>query len=166
MTIAESLLPEYDHEMATTRSLLALVPEADSEWQPHSRSMTLGHLATHIYALSSIWVSMTVTRDALDLVRDEMPELAFGGTTALLERFDRDRALAREQLAACSDPAMMASWTLRHDGATVLEMPRIAVLRSFCFNHVIHHRGQLSVYLRLRDVPLPNIYGPTADTAA
>lgn len=166
MSIASALLPEFDHEGATTRALLALVPDAHGEWQPHPKSMSLGHLATHVRALGSIWVTMTVTRDALDFTRDDMPPLAFDGTADLLERFDRDRATSREQLAACSDEAMRAPWALRNDGATIFEMPRVVVLRSFCFNHLIHHRGQLSVYLRLLDVPLPNIYGPTADTAS
>ena len=166
MSIAQSLLPEFDHEMATTRSLLERVPEASAAWKPHPKSTSLGDLAAHVVSLSG-WASAILTLPELDLNPPGGPGFTpptFGTTEALLRQFDENVRGARATIAATSDQDMMVSWSLKNAGHAIFSMPRIAVFRSFMMNHVIHHRGQLSVYLRLNDVPLPSIYGPTADS--
>ena len=162
--IAPSLLPEFDHEMGTTRRLLVRVPEAELTWKPHDKSMSMGQLAGHLANLAS-WGTIILTSTAFDLAtmpRDRTPELP-ASVAALLATFDGKVAAARAELAPKTDAELMAMWTLKQDGEQVFTMPRISAFRSFVLNHTIHHRGQLSVYLRLKDVPLPSIYGPTAD---
>jgi len=164
MAITDALLPEYDHEMATTRRLLDRVPEAELGWKPHERSMSLGELAGHV-ANIPYWCSAILSRPDFDL--------ATGGTDArprtpasvshVLADFDGKSTAARALLAAASDAEMLAPWTLRRGDHVMFTLPRVAAVRSFVMNHIIHHRGQLSVYLRLKNVPLPPIYGPTAD---
>jgi uncharacterized damage-inducible protein DinB len=166
MSIAETLLPEFDHEMANTRQLLQVVPAADAAWRPHPRSYSLGDLAAHIARLP-LWGRMVLQQPELDLGSPANASIArapFTTVPELLEQFDRNVREARSALASTSDGAMGTTWTLKNRGTTVFSMPRAAVLRGFVLSHMIHHRGQLSVYLRLRDVPLPALYGPTADT--
>jgi uncharacterized damage-inducible protein DinB len=166
MTTAASLLPEFDHEMATTRKVLAGVPAAGPEWRPHPKSTALGELASHL-ATIALWGKMTLERTELDLGVPENAKLArtpFTTTAELLERFDSYVRDTRAALAAASDADMGVTWTLKNGGKTIFSMPRTAVFRSFVMNHSIHHRAQLGVYLRLRDVPLPSTYGPSADT--
>ncbi|HEU5041160.1 MAG TPA: DinB family protein [Gemmatimonadales bacterium] len=166
MSIAQSLLPEFDLEMAGTRRLLELVPDSDASWRPHPKSYTLGELATHLSILP-LWGRLTVELSELDLGAPANADIArapFATTREVLDRFDRNVREARAALAAASDSAMGASWSLRNGARTVFTLARAAVLRSFVLNHMIHHRGQLTVYLRLRDVPLPSTYGPTADS--
>ena len=164
MPIVDALLPEYDHELATTRRLLERVPEADFGWKPHEKSMTLGQLAGHVANLP-FWLYATMTGDFYDLTAgDKEATLAAPETRQeLLETFDDKAKKGRASLAAATDAQMMAPWALKNNGQELFSMPRVAVVRSFVMNHLIHHRGQLSVYLRLRDVPLPSMYGPTAD---
>ena len=165
MSFATSLLPEFDQEMAATRRLLERVPEAEAAWRPHPKSSTLGELAIHLSNLP-LWGRLTVELPELDLGLPENANLVrvpFTSTLDLLERFDRHAREARAALASASDEAMGAPWSLRNAGRTVFTLPRAAVLRSFVMSHMIHHRGQLTVYLRLRDVPLPSTYGPSAD---
>lgn len=166
MTIAESLLPEFDHEMATTRTLLERVPAADAAWKPHDKSMGLGQLAAHLASIPT-WGEVALKQTEFDVnppggSSDAPP--AFESVASLLGLFDQNVKVARATLAAASNGEMMVPWTLKNGGRAVFTMPRVGVFRSFVMNHSIHHRGQLSVYLRLRDVPLPPIYGPTADT--
>lgn len=166
MPIVDTLLPEFDHEMAGTRRMLEAVPGADAAWKPHPKSSTLGDLASHI-ATIPLWGRVTLERTELDLGIPENAKLAaasFTTTPALVERFDRHVRDARVALAAASDADLAVNWTLKNGGTTVFSMPRAAVLRGFVLSHLIHHRAQLSVYLRLRDVLLPSLYGPTADT--
>lgn len=166
MSLAETLLPEFDREMAGTRQLLERVPEADAGWRPHPKSYTLGELAIHLSNLP-LWGRLTVELPELDLGAPgnaNLVRVPFSSTQDLLERFDRHVREARAALASSSDEAMAAPWSLRNGGRTVFTLPRAAVLRSFVLSHMIHHRGQLTVYLRLRDVPLPSTYGPSADT--
>ncbi len=164
MAIKDALLPEYDHEMATTRRLLALVPEAELAWKPHDKSMSMGQLAGHIANLP-LWCLMTLDRAVLDL--DTIGDAARLGQPAsreaLLNAFDTQAAAARTALAVRTDPDLLAPWTLKKGGHEIFTLPRISAIRSFVMNHMIHHRGQLSVYLRLKNIPLPPIYGPTAD---
>ena len=166
MSIAQTLLPEFDLEMATTRRLLEVVPAADAEWRPHPKSTSLGDLAAHI-ALLPMWGKLTVELPELDLgspANASKARAQFTTTAALLEQFDQRVREARGALASAPDAAMGERWALKNGPATIFSLPRAVVLRSFVLSHMIHHRGQLSVYLRLRDVPLPSIYGPTADT--
>jgi uncharacterized damage-inducible protein DinB len=164
MAIADALLPEYDHEMATTRRLLDRVPEAHFGWRPHDKSMTLGQLSSHL-AYLPYWCSATLDAPSLDLASlgDELKPTAPASRDALLQDFDRRVAAARERLAKTTDPEFLAPWTLKSGDQEFFTMPRISAIRSFVMNHSIHHRGQLSVYLRLNDVAVPPIYGPTAD---
>ena len=166
MAIAESILPEFDHETATTRTLLERVPEAKGDWKPHVKSMSLGQLAMHIANLPQ-WASITLERAEFDMNPPDGPRVTtppFQNTSNLLQVYDANLARARALLARTTDAELMAQWTLKNGGKGMFNMPRVAVFRSFVLNHAVHHRGQLSVYLRLLDVPLPSIYGPTADT--
>ncbi|MHB1224867.1 MAG: DinB family protein [Gemmatimonadaceae bacterium] len=164
MSIAQSMLPEFDHEMATTRRLLERVPEAEADWRPHARSTALGQLAAHIGDLPRLCL-MATSREEFDMAPPgAAPHRAsFTTTAALLDSFDAGVREAREGIAATSDEQLTQTWALKNGGATVMALPRVAILRTLILNHMIHHRGQLSVYLRLRDVPLPSIYGPSAD---
>jgi uncharacterized damage-inducible protein DinB len=164
MAITDALLPEYDHEMATTRRLLDRVPEVRFSWKPHDKSMTLGELAGHLANLP-YWCSATLSASVLDLdtLGDDARPKTPAARGALLDDFDRKVAAARARLAQTTDPELLAPWTLKKGDQELFTMPRIAAIRSFVMNHSIHHRGQLSVYLRLNDVPIPPIYGPTAD---
>jgi uncharacterized damage-inducible protein DinB len=161
MALKDGLLPEFDHEMGTTRRLLERVPEADLAWKPHDKSFPLGHLAGHIANIPH-WVEIAFDESSFDVgasARNAPP----ASVAELLTRFDANVKKARAKIDEQTDPAFFARWTLKNNGQEVFTMPKIAVLRSFVMNHLIHHRGQLSVYLRLRNVPLPSIYGPTAD---
>jgi uncharacterized damage-inducible protein DinB len=164
MAIKDALLHEFDHEMGTTRRLLDRAPEAQLGWKPHERSMTLGGLTAHLANIPT-WVNAIFAGPVMNLA--DIPEDArptpVTSRAELLERFDKNVAAARQRLAAATDPEMLATWTLKQGDHEVFTLPRVAALRSFIMNHSIHHRGQFSVYLRLNDVPLPSIYGPTAD---
>ena len=165
MPIVDALLPEYDHEMATTRRLLERVPDAELGWKPHDKSMTLGQLAGHVANLAW-WLTMTLNQSFYDVSAASDKEARLDPPTSreeLLKSFDEKMKAARATLARTSDAEMMAPWTLKAGDHEIFTMPRVATIRSFVMNHLIHHRGQLSVYLRLKDVPLPPIYGPTAD---
>jgi uncharacterized damage-inducible protein DinB len=165
MSIAESLLPEFDQEATTTRRLLERVPEDRADWKPHPKSMALGQLAMHLANLYD-WGVQTLRETEFDLEPPGAPPYkprVFESTAALLEEFDTNVREARAALAATSDEDMMVIWSLLKGGQKLFGMPRIACMRMFVLNHIVHHRGQLSVFLRLLDVPLPSIYGPTAD---
>ena len=164
MSIAASVLPEFDQEMATTRTMLERVPEARAQWTPHVKSWTLGQLASHIGNPPRLGL-IAMEADELDVSAPggaRTPE--FDSTANLIRTFDENVRRARAAIESASDSDMMEPWTLRRAGKTVWTLPRAAVLRSFILSHMIHHRGQLSVYLRLSDVPLPSVYGPSADT--
>ncbi len=164
MSIANSLLPEYDHELATTRRLLERVPEAQFQWKPHAKSMSLGELAGHV-ANIPFWLTATIRAPFYDLAAgDKEAKLAVPASRdAMLAEFDEKVKTARASLAGASDGEMMAPWKLKSGDHEIFTLPRVAAIRSFVMNHLIHHRGQLSVYLRLQDVPVPPIYGPSAD---
>jgi uncharacterized damage-inducible protein DinB len=163
MTFITALLPEFDHEMKTTRSLLERVPDEKAGWKPHGKSMSLGQLAIHLASLNRFAVS-AVRDDAYDFASPTTPKFPTWESTAkTLATFDALRDEARADIAGANDADLAKVWTLRAGDRVVLAMPKRVILRSLVMNHVIHHRGQLSVYLRLNDVPLPSIYGPTAD---
>jgi uncharacterized damage-inducible protein DinB len=166
MAIRDALLPEFDHEMGTTRRLLDRAPEAAFGWKPHEKSMSLGDLTSHLANIPT-WCTAIVDAPVMDLAtipEDARPKPA-ANRAELLARFDKNVAAARGKLASITDGEMLAPWTLKQGEQEVFTLPRVAALRSFIMNHSIHHRGQLSVYLRLNNVPLPSIYGPTADEA-
>jgi uncharacterized damage-inducible protein DinB len=165
MGFGQALLPEFDHEMAGLRRTLERVPEEKFDWRPHAKSGTMGWLASHLATLPSF---------AVRAIETESFELAPGGQPPagppklktrqeVLETFDTNRNAARAAIAGASDDSLMKTWTLLFNGKTVFAMPRAAVLRGPFMNHTIHHRAQLGVYLRLNDVAVPALYGPSAD---
>jgi uncharacterized damage-inducible protein DinB len=165
MPISKTILPEFEHEMANTRKTLERVPDDKFSWQPHEKSMTLGALSTHLSNIPS-WTAMTFDRDELDVSPPgEAPyRLEEAKSRAeLLEAFDKNVTSARAALEAASDENWQGKWSLLMTGKTIFTLPRTAVMRGFVMNHLIHHRAQLGVYLRLLDVPVPSIYGPSAD---
>ena len=164
MTIAESLLPEFDHEMAVTRKLLERVPEDKLAWKPHQKSMTLGQLAQHV-ATIPMWGKVTLEQPELDLGSGGQPA-PMTTRAELLAAFDTHVRETRAALVGRGDGELNAPWTLKNGGHTIFSMPRTGVWRGFVMSHLIHHRAQLSVYLRMHDVPLPSMYGPSADEAA
>jgi uncharacterized damage-inducible protein DinB len=165
MPLVDALLPEFDHEMATTRTVLERVPEEKFDWKPHAKSFSLGALAAHVATLP-VWATETLTRGEIDLDPNQRPPSALPSRTELLATFDRNVGDARAALAGRTDAELDAMWSLKRGGRTLFTMPKTAVLRSFVLNHLVHHRGQLTVYLRLVDAPVPSIYGPSADEPA
>lgn len=166
MALADAFLHEFDHEMGVTRRLLERVPDGQFDWKPHDKSMSLGRLAEHVAEIPTTWVAGTIELGELDL-DDGRPEGYRPPATRdeLVAFFDRNVAAARAALAGRTDAELVAPWTLKQSGVVLFTMPKAAVLRSYAFNHIVHHRGQLSVYLRLCDVSVPPMYGPTADEA-
>lgn len=165
MPIARTILAEFNHEMANTRKVLERIPEEQAAWKPHPKSYSLGDLAMHLANLPT-WVGVALKQDELDFDPPggkKDPKPVFNTRKALLKQFDDNVAEAVSAIADASDDVMRGSWTLKNRGAVVFSLPRVAVLRSFVMNHMIHHRGQMTVYLRLKNVPLPAIYGGTAD---
>lgn len=165
MAIAQSLLPEFDNEMANTRKTLERVPDGKFDWKPHPKSGSMGWLAGHLANIPH-WVTIAVQQDSLDLAPaggPPTPPPAPKNNKELLQNFDRNVADARTAIAAASDEQLMKPWSLLKTGQTILTLPKAGVLRAFVMNHIIHHRAQLGVYLRLNDIPVPSIYGPSAD---
>ncbi len=159
MSIRDSLLPEFEQEMATTRRLLERVPSDRGSWKPHPKSFALGHLA-QLVAWMPGWIANTIRHTELNLA--SAPAYSFETTETLLAMFDTNVQEAREALTAATDTEFQVPWSLKHGDRVLFTAPRGTVVRTH-INHLIHHRGQLTVYLRLLDVPLPPIYGPTAD---
>ena len=163
MPIAESLLPEFDRETGITRRLLERIPDGQFAWKPHEKSMTLGRLSEHLAELPG-WAKVSIEQQWIDMATPRPPDYVPPATrAAVLAMFDKNVAAARAALAGRSDAELMAPWTLKHQGKEVFTMPKALVLRGFVMNHLIHHRGQMSVYLRLQNVAIPSIYGPSAD---
>lgn len=166
MALVDALLPEFDHEIATTRRLLDRLPDDKLTWQPHPKSWTLATLAEHIGQLG-VWGRLTLSESFVDLETMTRPPdyEPLASKAALLTHFDTEMAAARAALTGRSDAELMAPWTLRRGQQQFFTMPKASCWRTFVMNHLIHHRGQLSVYLRQLDVALPSIYGPSADEA-
>jgi len=166
MSFAQMLLPEFENEMKTTRKVLERVPEEKMGWKPHEKSMTLGRLAGHVAELVG-WGAYTLENDDLDLAPGGVPafkSLDSRSRQEVLDVFDANVLKTRAALEQANDDAAFGkSWTLQMGDRVIFTLPRGAVLRTMFFSHVVHHRGQLSVYLRLNDVPVPSIYGPSAD---
>ena len=161
MSMIEALLPEFDREMTTTRKVLERVPNESLAWKPHAKSFSLGELASHVAALPT-FAAETLNKSEFE-IGNLRPPVALPSRTDVLAAFDASTGAARAALAGKSDAELMAIWTLKRNGTPLYSMPKAVVLRSLVLSHVIHHRGQLSVYLRLLDVPVPSIYGPSAD---
>ena len=161
MSFSQMILPEFDEEMKNTRKLLECVPDNKFAYQPHPKSMTMARLASHVAELPS-WTAVILDTEILELGPDYKPEIA---TTRaeLLRKFDQGVAEARRKISAAADADWQKTWTFKYAGQTVMSMPRSAVMRGTILNHLIHHRAQLGVFLRLNDVAIPGMYGPSAD---
>lgn len=160
--MSTSILNELKHEAAITRKLLERVPEEQFDWKPHPKSMSFGRLASHC-AESLKWLDVIVNKDVFEVDPKSHKSFQTSSQSELLQEFDGNVESAKEAIKDKSDEVLMANWQMKTGSEVTLEMPRIAVIRGFVLNHLIHHRGQLSVYLRLNDVPVPSIYGPSAD---
>jgi uncharacterized damage-inducible protein DinB len=163
MALAQSLLPEFIHELGNTRKTLVRVPFEKGDFKPHPKSMSMLTLAGHIAHVPA-WANFTLRTPSLDLAT-VAPNTAPESLEAMLTAFDAGASGALEALAAATDEELFAPWTLSMGEKVFFTMPRIAVLRSMVLNHLIHHRGQLTVYLRMNDIPVPALYGPSADEA-
>jgi uncharacterized damage-inducible protein DinB len=165
MPIADLLLPEYDNEIAVTRRVLERVPDERGEWRPHPKSFPMAHLAQLVARMPG-WIAMTMQRTEIDLAPASgptFPGYSYEKTATLLAEFDRNAAAGRAAIAAASDADFQVPWSLKRTGVVLMTMSRYQMLRSMSLNHLVHHRAQLGVYLRLVDVPVPQMYGPTAD---
>jgi uncharacterized damage-inducible protein DinB len=159
MSEAAKLIPEFDQEMASTRRVIERVPGDRGEWRPHPKSFPVGHL-TQLVATMPGWITRTIRDPEIDLAQGG--GYSFQSTESLLQQFDQHVAEAREALGATDDAAFAEDWSLKMGERTIFTLPRGVVVRQH-INHLVHHRGQLTVYLRLLDVPVPSTYGPTAD---
>ena len=165
MAFSETILPEFDHEMANTRKTLERLTENKLGWKPHDKSWSMKELATHLVNIPS-WTVLTVNEDSFDMAPKDAPPpktQEAASKKEMLEMFDKNVADAHAAIENTSDEKFMKPWSFLSGGETLFSMPKIAVLRSFVMNHNIHHRAQLGVYLRLNDIPVPAIYGPSAD---
>jgi len=165
MAISEALLPEFDQEMANTRKTLERVPDGKFDWKPHEKSGSMGWLAGHVASIAG-WMVETIDKDGFDMAPKGVPMQpppAPNTREELLESFDKNVANARKALAGASDAHLLKPWSFMNNGQVLFSMPRIACLRTWVMNHIIHHRAQLGVYLRLNNVAVPAIYGPSAD---
>ena len=168
MTIAETILPEFEMEMAGTRKVLERVPDEKLDWKAHPKSNSIGWVACHLAEIAG-WVEGTLTQDSWDInpVGGEpyqSPQL--NSRQEILDLFDANVAAAKTRLAATSDAEFAESWSLLSGGEALITMPKLGVIRTWVLNHAIHHRGHLCVYLRLNDISVPALYGPSGDEQA
>ncbi|HMI47066.1 MAG TPA: DinB family protein [Gemmatimonadaceae bacterium] len=159
MSIADTLLPEFDQEMATTRRVIERVPTDKGKWKPHPKSFPIGHLTQLVSGMPG-WITNAVTQTSLDL--GKYPGYSYETTENLLKMFDKNVKESRKAIASAKDSDFQVSWSLKRGEQVFFTAPRGVIVRQ-TINHLVHHRGQLTVYLRLIDVPVPSIYGPTAD---
>jgi uncharacterized damage-inducible protein DinB len=165
MKISEALLPEFDQEMGNTRKTLERVADDKLDWKPHPKSFPMGSLATHVCGLIG-WTVDIFQKDSFDVAPVGAPpykEEPAKSQKELLDKFDKNVKAARASIAGASDEQFMQNWSLLAGGKNLFTMPRVVCIRSFVMNHTIHHRAQLGVYLRMNDIPVPAIYGPSAD---
>jgi uncharacterized damage-inducible protein DinB len=162
MTIAEVLLLDYDAEIASTRRILERIPEENPQWKPHDKSMPMGRLAVHVARLP-MFGSTILTTDELDMATAKFPPLVFESRARLLEQLEETSSETRKALENSSDEHLLRNWKLRFGDQVFGDAPRAVLYRTMFLNHLVHHRGQLSVYLRLNEVAVPGLYGPSAD---
>jgi uncharacterized damage-inducible protein DinB len=165
MSIAESILPEFDQEMAGTRKTIERAPDDKWNWKAHAKSNTVGWLVSHLAEIPG-WVEPTLTGDSWDIQPpggEPYRTKVVANRTEALAEFDKNVAEARRAIAATPDAEYFKNWSLLMNGQAVITMPRIGVIRTWVLNHTIHHRAILTVYLRLNDVPVPGLYGPSGD---
>ena len=165
MSIGQSMLPEFDEEMKNTRKVLERVPTEKWSWKPHEKSGTMGWMASHVATMPE-WITMTINTEQLDYAPVDGPSYTppkIENREELLAAFDKGAADARAALANVSDADLMKDWTLLAGGQKIFAMPRVACLRGMCLNHIYHHRGQLTMYFRMAGIPVPGLYGPSAD---
>ena len=165
MSLSQAILPEFDHEMANTRKVLERIPEDKLTWKIHDKSNTIGWVGMHLAEIPG-WADLTLNHDSLDVdppggkpYRTPTPS----SKQEILDRFDKNVAAGREAIASATDEQFTKPWTLLKGGQEIFTMPRAAMLRSFVISHNIHHRAHLCVYLRVNDVPVPALYGPSGD---
>lgn len=164
MSIGEMLLPEFDQEMSNTRKVLERVPVEKSEWKPHDKSMTMGRLAGHIAEIPK-WGAWVLKSDSFDLAsmgEGHQPYVP-KSTADLLKTFDESAKEARKAIVGLEDPQWTRSWSLLLQGQTLASGQKLMMMRSTFLNHIVHHRAQMTVYLRLNNIPVPGLYGPSAD---
>lgn len=165
MPISQALLPEFDQEMANTRKTLERVPEDKFGWKPHDKSMTMARLAGHVAEIPS-WAGYAIDHESFDVAPPGAPPYQppeIKSRQQVLDMFHSNIAAARAAISSASDENLMKNWSLLVGGKNIFTMPRVAVIRSMVMNHLIHHRAQLGVYLRLNNIPVPALYGPSAD---
>jgi uncharacterized damage-inducible protein DinB len=162
MTIAEALLEELEDEVAATRKVLERVPEDKLDWTPHAKSMNMGRLANHVAEVPE-WAPTFLSATELDIQSMEGPPPQADTVAGILEKFDAGVTTAREQIGKSSDEDFGVLWTLKNGGETMFTASRFSVLRRWLMNHLVHHRAQLGVYLRMNEVAVPQTLGPTAD---
>ncbi len=162
MTISEVLLLDYDAEMANTRRTLERIPENDPKWKPAEKSMEIGRLSLHTARLPEFLTTILTTPD-LDMGQRKFAGFVFESTAQLLSELDRSSSEARVHLAAASDVDLQTHWKLSFGEKVLAEGPRMLLYRTMFLNHIVHHRAQLGVYLRLLNIPVPGLYGPSAD---
>jgi len=162
MSIAKMFLGEFVHEATATRNTLAVVPGDRLDYKPHEKSFHLGRLAGHVAEIPH-WTEGVIADDVLDMGSGDFEPLDPSSVEELLAAWDKSVAAFNQALEGVSDEHLGTTWKLCHGDSVLYQAPRVAAIRGFVLNHMIHHRGQLQVYLRLLDVPLPSVYGPTAD---
>ena len=165
MSIAEKLLAELKQEAVTTRKILKIVPLEKGDWKPHVKNFSLLQLATHVAELPN-YLHMTISQDELDFAKSNYKPSIPVSSKELLSIFEKNLKNAEEALMNCSDEEMSKNWTMRSGDTIFFSSPKVSVIRSLCLNHLVHHRAQLGLYLRLLDVPIPGSYGPSADDKA
>jgi len=162
MSERDSLLPEFDQEVAATRRVLERVPDRALDWRPHPKSFNLGELATHLSRIPH-WGTLILTREAYDLATSGPRGSALPSAAAVLEQFDANVREVRKTLVEMTEGQLLQPWQLRRGDRVVMSVPKVSAVRGFVVRHLVHHRGQMTVYLRMNEVPLPPLYGPTAD---
>jgi uncharacterized damage-inducible protein DinB len=162
MTTAEILLLDFDAEIANTRRTLERIPENDPAWKPHEKSMPIGRLTMHVAHLPRFCTAILTTPE-LDVSKEKFPDFTFQSTANALATLDKNAAEAKGHLASSSDEDLEYAWKLAFQGQVFVNAPRKILYRTMFLNHLVHHRAQLGVYLRLLDIPVPGLYGPSAD---
>jgi len=162
MSIAQKLLPELKYEASNTRKVLERLPDEHFDWKPHEKSFSLGQLAAHIANLPS-WLTIALSTDEFDLASGGFARTDDKNFSDVMNRFEAKINAASEALSAASDEKLTGTWLLKKGGVKMLELPRVAVIRSMVMNHTIHHRGEMIVYMRLLNLKVPGLYGPSAD---